>query len=114
MTNTPNHENFMEAMIAKLLEKHLAPMRGKPPGEVADALLAALQEAAVMCGQSKSEAFMRKPGEPRHFDNTKCWVVAWEGGPFDWAIPASFHVMALTGRLIEPYYGFDLCIYPDE
>ena len=44
----------------------------------------------------------------------RCWGVSWEAGPYQWAIAASFLIMDLTGRLVEPYYSFDLCFYEVE
>lgn len=43
-----------------------------------------------------------------------CWGVSWEAGPYEWAISASFLIMDLTGRLVEPHYSFDLCFYEAE
>lgn len=44
----------------------------------------------------------------------KCWGVSWEAGPYSWALGASFVIMDLTGRLVEPHYAFDLCFYEVE
>lgn len=43
-----------------------------------------------------------------------CWGASWEAGPYQWAHAASFVVMDLTGRLCEPHYSFDLCLYEVE
>ena len=42
------------------------------------------------------------------------WIVCWESGPFQWAIPASMEIGSATGKLVEPYYSFDLTFYPSE
>ena len=74
-----------------------------------------LRDAARLHGQDPdSEVAIRAPGEARHFDNTRCWTVVWEAGPYDWAIPASMGITVGAGKLCEPYYGFDLCFYPSE
>lgn len=88
----------------------------KPSAEtVTHALYAALRECARAEGQKPQiEVFMRKPGEARHFSDATCWVVAWEAGPYEWAIGAAETVSAVTGRLAEPYYSFDLCLYENE
>ena len=57
------------------------------------------------------ECAIRAPGEPRHHDQTNCWSVCFEAGPYEWAIDASLH--SPPNRVIaEPYYGFDLSFYP--
>jgi len=57
------------------------------------------------------ECAIQSPGQPRHHDQTNCWSVCFEAGPYDWAVDASLD--AMTGRVIaEPYYGFDLSFYP--
>jgi hypothetical protein len=76
---------------------------------------AVLREAAKAAGMSPDiEVMLRKPGQPRHYDDTKCWCVAWEAGPHDWAVVASMAITGTTGKLVEPYYGFDLMFYPGE
>ena len=56
------------------------------------------------------EVFIRAPGENVHFKNPDCYVVSWEAGPYQWAIPVS----NAFPKLVEPYYSFDLCFYPAE
>lgn len=75
----------------------------------------------VLCAISKEqgqnpaiEVSIKAPGEPRHYDDLSCWCVCWEAGPYDWAIGASMALTDETRVLVEPYYGFDLCIYPSE
>lgn len=66
-------------------------------------------------GQNPSyEVFIKAPGEPRHFDNDTCWVVAWEAGPWEWAIPISMDLSYHIDKVVEPHYSFDLCFYPSE
>ena len=56
------------------------------------------------------ECAIHAPGEPRHHDQTNCWSVCFEAGPYDWAIDASLN--SLSSRVIaEPYYGFDLSFF---
>ena len=62
----------------------------------------------------KIEVSIKAPGEPRHYADLSCWCVCWEAGPYDWAIGASMALTTETRVLVEPYYGFDLCIYPSE
>lgn len=40
--------------------------------------------------------------------------VSWEAGPYQWAIGTSLALVIATGKLVEPYYSFDLCFYPGE
>lgn len=68
--------------------------------------------AALQGQKPEIECFIRKPGEARHFDDATCWVVAWEAGPYEWAISAS--CSEAFPRLVEPYYSFDLTFYPAE
>lgn len=42
------------------------------------------------------------------------WGTSWEAGPYQWAHGAAFIVMDMTGRLCEPHYSFDLCLYEVE
>lgn len=57
------------------------------------------------------EVSIRAPGKPRHFDDKGCWCVAFEAGPYQWAIAASLNVETRGKVLAEPYYSFDLCFY---
>lgn len=87
---------------------------GATAAQAAKACHAVLREVAQAAGQSPDlETFIRKPGEERHYGDTRCWAVVWEAGPHDWAVTAS---MAITHahKLVEPYYGFDLMFYPGE
>lgn len=64
--------------------------------------------------KSNLEVVIKRPGQPRHFGDTTCWCVAWEAGPYEWAISASMLIGNITGKVVEPYYSFDLCFYPTE
>ena len=82
---------------------------------MAKAVYKVLCQASLDAGQKPStEVMIRKPGEKRHFDDATCWCVAWEAGPYEWAIPASMVIGSASGKIVEPYYSFDLCFYPTE
>ncbi len=55
------------------------------------------------------EVSIRAPGEPRHHGDIDCWSVAFEAGPYEWAVTASLSVSTRGDVLAEPYYSFDLC-----
>lgn len=84
----------------------------KTPENAAKAVYNLCYEAAKAEGQNPArEVAIYKPGEPRHFDDASCWAVAWEAGPYEWAVIAS--LQQDTGRPVvaEPYYSFDLCFH---
>lgn len=61
------------------------------------------------------EVGIRSPDQNTGFPHgNNCHVVSWESGPFEWAIAASMCTPETFGKLVEPYYSFDLCFYPDE
>lgn len=79
---------------------------------VTKAIHTALRHACPYFGHDPDyETFMRS--EKKRGDQQQHHV-SWEAGPYDWAIPASFAVMDASGRLCEPYYGFDLQLYDWE
>jgi hypothetical protein len=83
--------------------------------QAARACVDVLRAVAAAAGQLPSlEVSIKPPGEPRHYNDTRCWCVAWEAGPPDWAVVASMALVSATGKLVEPYYGFDLMLYPSE
>lgn len=88
----------------------------KPTAEtLAKATYEVLRKHAKLQGQNPDiEVSIKRPGEPRHFANEQSWVVVWEAGPYEWAIPISMAIGTWTGKLAEPYYSFDLCFYPGE
>jgi hypothetical protein len=102
--------------IKEQISKQCAPFeRGDDPlnaESVTKAIHTALRDACPYFGHNPDcETFMRSQdmgqrGQQHH--------VSWEAGPYDWAIPASFAVMTASGRLCEPYYGFDLQLYDWE
>jgi hypothetical protein len=97
------------------IAKAINALPAKTARTMARATYKVLWDAAKAEGQEASrEVMIRKPGEPRHFSDDRCWCVAWEAGPYDWAIPASMAIVSQCGKLAEPYYGFDLCFYPGE
>lgn len=81
----------------------------------AKATFEVLKTLAGEIGQKPDvEVGIFEPGKCGYFDNRDCWVVAWEAGPYEWGIAGSFAAMDATGKLVEPYYSFDLCFYPSE
>lgn len=74
-----------------------------------------LKAVAVEMGMNETEVLFREPNDPRcYFKNGNSYVVAFESGPYQWAIPASMAIGTRCGKLVEPYYSFDLCFYPAE
>lgn len=102
--------------INTLIRIELAKLDGK---FTAETMAKAVHRAVVQCAEFEGqraavETTIRKPGETRHFADTTCWVVAWEAGPYEWAISASMLIGEITGKVVEPFYSFDLCFYPSE
>lgn len=82
---------------------------------MAETTYATLQTIAEEVGMAKTEVLLRTPHDPRcYFANGNSYVVAWEAGPYQWAIGTSLEIGDKCGKLVEPYYSFDLCFYPDE
>lgn len=81
------------------------------PQLVAETIHGVLKKAAEAEGMKPDiETFMRVTGE----EGNRTYKVSWEAGPYQWAIQASFVIMEITGRLVEPYYSFDLDLYDRE
>lgn len=80
------------------------------PKEAAKAVHAFLVKQAKAQGQSASEVALIAPGQESYLGVKDCWIVAWEAGPHEWAIPASMEIGGQWGHA-EPYYGFDLMFY---
>jgi len=106
---------FLGDLIASKLQIALDGKR--EAAEVASAIYGVVREVCAITGQNPDiETFMRTPeqsmasGHP-HGD---CYVISWEAGPYQWVHRAWPVVMDVTGRLCEPYYSFDLCIYEAE
>lgn len=107
-------EDDVTPLVTKLAEA-LGALPKKTAETMAKTAFKVLKEAAAAEGQTPGiEVAIWKPGEKRYFDDTTCWTVAWEAGPYEWAIPASMAIGSTTGKLVEPYYSFDLCFYPSE
>jgi len=105
---------FEERLILDLVQACTS-LKKKTARTMANACYAALVKNCKLYGQDPAwEVAIKRPGEERHFDDTKCWCVVWEAGPFEWAVPASMALTYATGKLVEPYYSFDLCFYPSE
>jgi hypothetical protein len=82
---------------------------------MARATYEALLAGAERAGQDpKREVAIYAPGTPCYLGTLEHWVVAWEAGPYEWAIPASSAIGDVASRIVEPYYSFDLCFYPTE
>lgn len=102
----------MSKMINDRLRQAMKAL-AKPTAEsMARAAFAELKKIAVECGMRESEVGIWEPGKPRYFNDTSCWTVAFEAGPHDWAVSAT--LSDVFPKLVEPYYGFDLCFYPSE
>lgn len=87
-------------------------INAKTPALAAKAVHKLCREAAEAWGMNPDlEVFIRKPGEPRHHGSVDCWAVAFEAGPYEWAVSASLSVPLPCKVLAEPYYSFDLCFY---
>jgi hypothetical protein len=101
----------MQILMAELKAANLtASMTAE---QAAKATHAAVAKACAQLGMKPEvETFIRAPGEARHFGDETCWVVAWESGPYEWAIEAS--LSSAFPALAEPYYSFDLTFYEAE
>jgi hypothetical protein len=108
------HDNTVNALVNDLAVT-LSKLPKKTAQTMANAAYAVLVKHCRLYDQDPAwEVAIKKPGQPRHIPDDKCWVVVWESGPHDWAIPASMAIVHATGKLCEPYYSFDLCFYPSE
>lgn len=110
-----DEDKYLGTMIATKLREALVGKREAK--EVAEAIYSVVREVCEFASQKPDiETFLRTPaqslasGHP-HGD---CYVISWEAGPYQWVHYAWPVVMDMTGRLCEPYYSFDLCIYEAE
>lgn len=89
------------ALLAEMVAKAV---HGKTTARgQAKAAHAAICEFAKQVGHNPDiECFSRQ--------ESGCWRVSYEAGPFDWAVVAS-DAIGQVGILAEPYYSFDLCFY---
>lgn len=75
--------------------------------EAAQAFYEAVRKTAESMGMDPDcEVHLRKPEDKPY--GVEQWVVAWEAGPFEWAIWASGSMRGPWGYT-EPHYSFDLC-----
>ena len=78
----------------------------KTKANAAKRLFSVLQQYAKDFGYPDGEVFIRSPEE----SNGNGWQVCFEGGPYQWAMEASWLVCnEEAGWYTEPYYSFDLC-----
>lgn len=100
--------------IRKALEGYDRTLTGrKAASEITNRLYDALREACKASGQDPVYEVHAWHPHSSSFRGP-CWGVSWEAGPYQWAIVASYIVMDMTGRLCEPHYSFDLCLYEAE
>jgi len=104
--------------VAEIVRKHFVgydrSLRGKLAAiNCTDRLYAALRECAELSGMKPNIEVHRWSPDDGQMQGC-CWGASWEAGPYQWAIPISFLIMDLTGRLTEPYWSFDLCFYAAE
>lgn len=81
---------------------------------MAEATRDLLLTIAAEWGYSPREIGFREPGAPCYFDNSNCYVVTWESGPFEWGYHACNAIGDKAGKIAEPFYSFDVCFYPAE
>jgi hypothetical protein len=85
----------------------------KKAANMAKAAHAVLRKHSAAGGQNPDiEVFIKKPSD-RHWGD-RCWIACWESGPYQWGVPASFAIIAATGKLAETQYGFDLLFHPGD
>lgn len=83
------------------------PGKYKTVAGAAKGLYQALCKKAKAIGQNPDiEVRIWTPEENQAWGMGKCWRVAWEAGPYQWAINAE--VDGPWGYA-EPHYSFDLC-----
>lgn len=107
-------ESALHDLIREALTGYDRTLTGRhAAADIANRLYEALRKAAKLDGQEPLyEVHAWHPH--RNAAQGPCWGVSWEAGPYQWAIGASFIVMDMTGRLCEPHYSFDLCLYEAE
>lgn len=82
---------------------------------MARAVYAVLREACAAAGDDPDiETSLWDPAKTREMRGGAHWVASWECGPNDWGIGASLGITLTHAKLVETYYGFDLCFYPAE
>lgn len=117
MTDLENEDEeaaLRESMIARMVTDTQGCADART---IAERLHLIVRDRAHFCGQRPDvECALWTPAEvrQRQAPHGRCYVVNWEAGPHDWGVSASLALMRSLGRLVETYYGFDLCIYLDE
>ncbi len=107
-----DEDKYLGTLIATKLREALAGKREAK--EVAEAIYSVVREVCETTGQKPDiETFLKTPDDDWK-PHGKCYVISWEAGPYQWVHYAWPVVMDITGRLCEPYYSFDLCIYEVE
>jgi hypothetical protein len=84
---------------------------------MAKATHAVLRELCTEIGANPDiETMIKGPDESHLYmsGTPGIWIVAWESGPYQWAIGTSMAIVTECQKLAEPYYSFDLCFYPGE
>lgn len=101
------------ARILELMDKHFESGKLRDKIDAAECAKRAYAALIEYHGSETTEIFLNSP-EDKDWRNPKGYVVSYESGPYDWAIQTSMCMIDLTGRLCEPYHGFDLCFYVNE
>ena len=99
----------------------------KSPAGAAKALYKYLVNLANEMGyDGEREVFICNPKQSKERGYSEAWMVSWESGPFEWAVPVSLGSSMFAGELgysntngpeifafsenwfVEPWYSFDL------
>jgi hypothetical protein len=76
--------------------------------EAASALFEKLDTFATKTGYSEGSVGLWTPEDAEKRGYGRCWMVTWEGGPYEWAIYVSMEMHGPWGYT-EPHHSFDLC-----
>ena len=107
----PEAEPIAQAIYTALVTERPA----LEPEPIARVIHKVLREKCTEYGMNPDiETFISSPKQTKEAGYGDHWRVSWESGPFEWAIGASWAVIGATGRLCEPHYSFDLCLYKEE
>lgn len=99
----------------------------KTPAGAAKALYKYLLNLANEMGYNgEREVIIRSPAKSKAMGYSEAWMVSWESGPFEWAVPVSLGSSMYAGEFgygatdgpeifafsenwfVEPWYSFDL------